>query len=76
MDATSEEKTVGPLFDLPMELHTPNIVFNPELEYGAHPAFFDVWEQIFTDVYNQASLVPRLVEEEDSYQVYFFFSSH
>ena len=64
IENTNEEKTVGPLFDLPMELHTPNIVFIPELEPGAHPSFWELCDSLLNDIYLQTSLVQRLIPDQ------------
>lgn len=53
---------LAPLFEAQLDLHPPDMIFRPSLEFGAVDGFYDLVEGLVNDVYRIASLVPRLAE--------------
>uniref|UniRef100_H3BBD5 Dynein axonemal heavy chain 17 n=1 Tax=Latimeria chalumnae TaxID=7897 RepID=H3BBD5_LATCH len=63
------EAGAAPLFEVRLELEASDIVFHPSLSFGtSSDGFFDMIENIITDVYQAANLVPRLSKKWCSYK--------
>uniref|UniRef100_A0A2C9LHC0 Dynein heavy chain tail domain-containing protein n=1 Tax=Biomphalaria glabrata TaxID=6526 RepID=A0A2C9LHC0_BIOGL len=60
LENASADKTSGPLFEILLELHAPKMTFIPDVEPGAQGGFWDLIESLISDIYTQASLIPRL----------------
>lgn len=60
IENSSPDKTIGPLFEVLLELHAPKMTFIPDVEPGAQGGFWDLIESLIADIYTQATLIPRL----------------
>ena len=56
---------INPLFTVSMELFDPNIIFRPSLDKTIHKNFFDNFCEVIDDIFNMATLVPRISMPED-----------
>ena len=61
----------GPLHEAKLELHVPEMVFLPSLDFGVADGFYDEIDGLVGDVYKQSSLIPRLAAHsgQQHYQV-------
>ncbi|CAK8694647.1 unnamed protein product [Clavelina lepadiformis] len=64
LEQTDSRHAVTPLFQAQLELHAPDMVFKPSLDYGmGESGFFELIEDLLNDMYNMSSLIPRLTKE-------------
>jgi dynein heavy chain len=71
IDNTDKDKAgMPPLLEAKLELQAPEMVFNPSLDQEATNSFMSLIEDILGDMFNVASLVPRVAKhkEVDNYQ--------
>ena len=68
---TDQKSTTGPLFEAKLELHVPEMVFLPSLDFGVADGYYDEIDGLVGDIYKQSSLIPRLAEHsgQQHYQV-------
>ncbi|XP_069511343.1 dynein axonemal heavy chain 17 [Ambystoma mexicanum] len=59
----------SPLFEVHMELQLNESVFRPPLDFGVPDGFSSLVENLVSDLYNAAKLVPRLAKEKRSYNM-------
>uniref|UniRef100_A0A1I8JH23 DHC_N2 domain-containing protein n=1 Tax=Macrostomum lignano TaxID=282301 RepID=A0A1I8JH23_9PLAT len=59
-EQTVDRQGNTPLFMAFMELKRPNVVFDPALDKDQADGFFELMDSITTDIYRQASYIPRL----------------
>uniref|UniRef100_H2YYB5 AAA+ ATPase domain-containing protein n=1 Tax=Ciona savignyi TaxID=51511 RepID=H2YYB5_CIOSA len=57
---TDHRQGLPPLFQAQLELHAPDMVFKPSLDFGMGEGFFEMVEELLTDIYNLSTLVKRL----------------
>uniref|UniRef100_A0A3B3RIQ7 Dynein axonemal heavy chain 17 n=1 Tax=Paramormyrops kingsleyae TaxID=1676925 RepID=A0A3B3RIQ7_9TELE len=66
LDNTDSRAGLAPLFEVQLDLHIPDMVFFPSLEFGASNGFFDLVEGVTNDIYRISSLIPRLAEHNNA----------
>ena len=71
LNSTDPKLCSFPLFEARLELQAPDVVFVPSLEFNVHGGFYDMMDEILSDVYQQAGLIERLATHYDhnSYKV-------
>lgn len=71
LDNTDPKFNPEALFEAHLELHVPDMVFTPSLDYGVADGFYDLVDGLVGDIYKQASLITRLAKHngQDHYQV-------
>ncbi|BFZ02963.1 hypothetical protein BsWGS_06002 [Bradybaena similaris] len=62
LNNTDPKLNLGSLFEAKLELHVPEMIFVPSLDFGMADGFYDEVDGLVGDVYKQASLIPRLAE--------------
>ncbi|XP_067673689.1 dynein beta chain, ciliary-like [Haliotis asinina] len=60
LDNTDQKNTPPSLFEAHLELHVPEMVFLPSLDYGIADGFYDLVDGLVGDIYKQCTLIPRL----------------
>lgn len=65
LNSTDPKLCNFPLFEARLELQAPDVVFVPSLEFNVHGGFYDMMEEILSDVYQQAGLIERLATHYD-----------
>lgn len=60
---------IAPLFEVHMELYNDELRYRPSLEVGADQGFLEVVENLMNDIYDTATLIPRLAKGKFSYKV-------
>ncbi|XP_032221173.2 dynein beta chain, ciliary [Nematostella vectensis] len=66
LEHTDLKHNANALFEAKLELHQPDMVFIPSLDFGVTAGFYDLVEGIVSDIYKMASLVKRLAEHNES----------
>ena len=70
LDQTDITKPITSLFDVKLELFHPNIIFEPSLEKTIVNNFYDIMCGLVTDVYNIATLIDRVAQDQDDKNTY------
>lgn len=65
LNSTDVKQCHFPLFEARLELQAPDMVFVPSLDFNSNGGFFDVIEDLLSDVYQQSVLVKRLAYHYD-----------
>uniref|UniRef100_A0A8C3EY43 Dynein axonemal heavy chain 9 n=1 Tax=Corvus moneduloides TaxID=1196302 RepID=A0A8C3EY43_CORMO len=60
LENTDPKAGLAPLFEVQLDLVTPDLVFHPPLDPGAKGGFCDMVESLLNGIYRISSLVPRL----------------
>ena len=61
LDNTVQDKAgMPPLMEVKLELQSPDMVFEPSLDQGMDEGFVTLVENLLEDIFNFASLVPRI----------------
>uniref|UniRef100_F7AU91 AAA+ ATPase domain-containing protein n=1 Tax=Ciona intestinalis TaxID=7719 RepID=F7AU91_CIOIN len=71
LQQTDNRQGLPPLFQAQLELHAPDMVFKPSLDYGMGEGFYELVEDLLNDIYNMSSLIKRLSTDNnmEHYQV-------
>ncbi|XP_077184230.1 dynein axonemal heavy chain 17 isoform X3 [Paroedura picta] len=64
----SADAHIAPLFEVRMELYNDDLRYRPSLEIGADQGFLEVVENLMNDIYDTATLIPRLAKGKHSYR--------
>ncbi|KAL8163407.1 UNVERIFIED_CONTAM: Dynein heavy chain 17, axonemal, partial [Gekko kuhli] len=64
----SPDVHIAPLFEVHMELYKDDLRYRPSLEVGADQGFLEVVENLMNDIYDTATLIPRLAKGKLSYR--------
>uniref|UniRef100_A0ACB8EKG7 Dynein heavy chain 17, axonemal n=1 Tax=Sphaerodactylus townsendi TaxID=933632 RepID=A0ACB8EKG7_9SAUR len=64
----SADVHIAPLFEVRMELYNDDLRYRPSLEIGADQGFLEVVENLMNDIYETATLIPRLAKGKHSYR--------
>ncbi|XP_015272477.1 PREDICTED: dynein heavy chain 17, axonemal [Gekko japonicus] len=64
----SADVHIAPLFEVHMELYKDDLRYRPSLEVGADQGFLEVVENLMNDIYDTATLIPRLAKGKLSYR--------
>ena len=65
LDETDVRKSPPPLFATKLELSDPDIIFKPSLEKHIVGNFFDLAMDLVDDIFNMASLIPRIGKQKN-----------
>ncbi|NWV12184.1 DYH9 protein, partial [Ptilonorhynchus violaceus] len=60
LENTDPKAGLAPLFEVQLDLVTPDLVFHPSLDPGTNDGFCDLVESLLNGLYHISSLVPRL----------------
>ena len=60
-----EKAELPPLLEIKLELQAPEVIFQPSLEPDAPTGFCHLVEELLEDMFNVASLVPRVASHKD-----------
>ena len=66
LDETDERKSPLPLFATSLQLSDPEIIFQPSLEKHIVNNFFDLAVDVVDDIFNMASLIPRIGKQKNA----------
>lgn len=64
-NTTSTRESMPPLFDVKLELQSPDTVFNPSLEQDSPEGFVALIDGLIDDIFKVASLVPRVAKHKN-----------
>ena len=66
LDETDVKKNPSPLFCSKLQLFDPDIIFQPSLDKQMVGNFFDVAVELVDDIFNMASLIPRIGKQRNA----------
>ena len=66
LDETDVKKSPSPLFATKLQLSDPDIIFQPSLEKHIVGNFFDLAVDLMDDIFNMASLIPRIGKHKNA----------
>nr|XP_003217173.1 PREDICTED: LOW QUALITY PROTEIN: dynein heavy chain 17, axonemal [Anolis carolinensis] len=62
------DANIAPLFEVRMELYKDELRYRPSLEMGAEQGLLEVIENLMNDIYEAATLIPRLAKKKPGYK--------
>uniref|UniRef100_A0A803TFH7 Dynein axonemal heavy chain 17 n=1 Tax=Anolis carolinensis TaxID=28377 RepID=A0A803TFH7_ANOCA len=70
------DANIAPLFEVRMELYKDELRYRPSLEMGAEQGLLEVIENLMNDIYEAATLIPRLAKKKPGYKVSIYLTDN